>query len=311
MLPITRQISNYNHYESGSNNIKYIVLHYTANQNGTAKNHADYIGRSDVGASAHYFVDNNSIYQVIEDNCGAWHCGDGHGAYGISNTNSIGIEMCCMNQNCQISVQTENNTIELVKYLMNKYNIDINHVVRHYDASRKLCPNWSENNWARWNNFKSKLSEIEKEDDELMNVKDIFCEAWYLQAYADVKKSGMNAYEHYVKYGKKEGRKPNIGIPKGWNEAYYLLNNSDVNKNVSSGSGYQSGLHHYLINGWKEKRSWKKPLENQEETEKADTFYRVVTGSYKDKKNAEDKLEELKNAGFDSFLTIYEKESTK
>ena len=87
-----------------------------------------------------------------------------------------------------------------------------------------------------------------------------------------------------------------------------MLNNPDVNKNVSSGEGYQSGLHHYLMNGWKEKRSWEKLLENEEETEKADTFYRVVTGSYKDRENAEEKLEELKNAGFDSFLVIYEKE---
>lgn len=37
------------------------------------------------------------------------------------------------------------------------------------------------------------------------------------------------------------------------------------------------------------------------------TFYRVVTGSFKDKKNAEKRLEELKRKGFDSFIDVYKK----
>ena len=41
---------------------------------------------------------------------------------------------------------------------MQKYNIGVNNVVRHYDASRKNCPSsFSANNWARWIAFKSKL----------------------------------------------------------------------------------------------------------------------------------------------------------
>ena len=41
---------------------------------------------------------------------------------------------------------------------MTKFNISSSNGVRHYDASRKICPNWSTNNWARWNNFKSKIN---------------------------------------------------------------------------------------------------------------------------------------------------------
>ena len=65
--------------------------------------------------------------------------------------------MCC-GANGEITPQTEANALELVKHLMNKYNISISNVVRHYDASRKICPNWSSNNWARWNTFKGKLN---------------------------------------------------------------------------------------------------------------------------------------------------------
>lgn len=40
---------------------------------------------------------------------------------------------------------------------------------------------------------------------------------------------------------------------------------------------------------------------------KNDGFYRVVVGSYKDKKNAEEQQKKLKKAGFNSFLSYYEK----
>lgn len=44
---------------------------------------------------------------------------------------------------------------------------------------------------------------------------------------------------------------------------------------------------------------------------KSDVFYRVVTGSFNDRKNAEDRVAELKKAGFDSFLMAYKKEDAK
>ena len=40
---------------------------------------------------------------------------------------------------------------------------------------------------------------------------------------------------------------------------------------------------------------------------KNDGFYRVVVGSFKDRKNAEEQQQKLKKAGFNSFLSYYEK----
>lgn len=156
MLNIKRKISPYNHYEG--NNPNYIVIHYTGNIGDTAKNNADYFFGGNRNASAHYFVDDNEIYQVVEDYNGAWHCGDGNNRYGINNKNSIAIEMCGTD-NGRISEKTVENTLELTKQLMKKYGVDKDHVVRHYDASRKNCPSaFSSNNWARWWNFKDRLS---------------------------------------------------------------------------------------------------------------------------------------------------------
>ena len=163
MLPITRMISEYNHYDY--NNPKFLIVHFTGNAKDTAKNNAIYFGGGNRNASAHYFVDDNSIYQVVEDKKGAWHIGNS--VTEPNNKNSIGIEMCCSG-NYEVSEKTEAKALELVKYLMNKYNISINNVRTHAEVTNygKTCPNWSANNWQRWKNFKNKLNnkqtEVEK-----------------------------------------------------------------------------------------------------------------------------------------------------
>ena len=163
MLPITRMISEYNHYDY--NNPKFLIVHFTGNAKDTAKNNAIYFGGGNRNASAHYFVDDNSIYQVVEDKKGAWHIGNS--VTEPNNKNSIGIEMCCSG-NYEVSEKTEANALELVKYLMNKYNISINNVRTHAEVTNygKTCPNWNANNWQRWKNFKNKLNnkqtEVEK-----------------------------------------------------------------------------------------------------------------------------------------------------
>lgn len=154
MLNINKMISQYNHTKYTDRKIKYLVIHDTGNTTDTALNNAKYFSAPNRNASAHYFVDDNSIWQVVEDKNSAWHCGGG--TAGIYNLNSIGIEMCRVNN--VVTQKTEQNTIELVKYLMHKYDIPYFYVVRHFDATKKICPSsFSYNNWTRWNSFINKL----------------------------------------------------------------------------------------------------------------------------------------------------------
>ena len=155
MLPIQRKISPYNHYEG--NNIKYIVIHYVG-ATGTAKNNVDYFYGGDRQASAHYFVDDGSIWQSVEDFNGSWHCGNTRTE--VNNKNSIGIEMCCPNPQLYVSDKTIQNTCELVVYLMKKYNIPLANVRTHYEVSgkTKLCPNFA--NTSRWTNMKNKIAQM-------------------------------------------------------------------------------------------------------------------------------------------------------
>lgn len=183
--PITRHIT------KRSRTIKYIVVHFTAGRSSTkgrAMSTRNHFQTSDRQASADFCVDDEEIVQVNPSltDYYCWSVGDGNGKYGITNTNSVSIEMCSTLKNgtsvsaanhtgWSISEKVINNTIKLIKYLMDKYNIPIDRVVRHYDASRKNCPGiigWNDggiyneltgkstgkkNNSEEWLKFKQKL----------------------------------------------------------------------------------------------------------------------------------------------------------
>lgn len=158
MIQINEKLVKYNFSKRTEGKIKYIVIHDTGNtdKGADAEAHFTLHNRGDRGASAHYFVDDKQILRIIKDEDRSWAVGDGRGKYGITNENSLNIEMC-INSDGDFN-KTYLNTLRLTKYLMEKYNIPLENVVRHYDASRKLCPNvFKENNWEKWNIFKKDL----------------------------------------------------------------------------------------------------------------------------------------------------------
>ncbi len=153
--------------------IKYIVIHYTANNGDTARNNGEYFGREYVGASANYFVDSNEIIQSVLDEYVAWHCGgkleSSHHPYRniCMNSNSIGIELCSIKQNGEYAFKQEtiNLAAELTRYLMGRYNIPVENVIRHYDVTGKDCPAPFVAHEDQWNKFKELL--VKKEEKKV------------------------------------------------------------------------------------------------------------------------------------------------
>ena len=165
--------------------IKYIALHYTEGTSsapGRAKNLKHVF--EERRASADFGVDDRDIYQFNPDidNYYCWSVGDkkdssngGGRLYGIAgNKNTISIEICSNLKNgydinksnhegWYFTEESLENALKLTKILMKKYNIDIDHVVRHYDISGKLCPGiqgWNDargNNSKEWEKFKERL----------------------------------------------------------------------------------------------------------------------------------------------------------
>lgn len=162
-------IANKSNYGGKRNtgNIKYLVYHYTSNDGDSDENNGKYFHNNIVKASAHYFVDDDSVTQSVPDNYIAYSVGgrcqsSHHPLYKIcTNSNSISIEMCdCFkNGKVEITDKTLDNAIELGRVLMKKYSISIDRVIRHYDVNGKACPNC--NNFLNdnaWNTFKSRLN---------------------------------------------------------------------------------------------------------------------------------------------------------
>ena len=168
---IKEQLANSENY-GGSRNasqIRYLVYHYTGNDGDRAANNAKYFQNNIVKASAHYFVDDTTVWRSVPDLKVAWSVGGskyanadktgGGTMYGvITNTNSISIEMCDTIRNgvYQASEATLANAAALGRALMEKYDIPIENVYRHFDVTGKHCPSYLVNA-QKWAEFKKRL----------------------------------------------------------------------------------------------------------------------------------------------------------
>lgn len=162
MLKINKKITPYNYTKGNNKKNLYIVIHYVGAVS-TAKANANYFYNAKRGASAHYFVDENEIWQVVEDTDIAWHIGAQKYYNSARNSNSIGIEMCCKyDGDWYFEDKTIQNTIELVRYLSEKYNTKL--IVRHYDCTLKNCPAPLVKDVNAWNRFLDKVQEKEKKE---------------------------------------------------------------------------------------------------------------------------------------------------
>lgn len=155
-------------YIFSSREIKYVVIHYTGNKKDTALNNALYFynNAGKCGASAHYFVDDTSIYQSKSAINAAWAVG-GTKIYKhreCRNLNSISIEMCCTAGNYTASDKTITNTEYLCAELYKVLGIaadDVDrYVLRHYDVWDKECPAQFVTNPSEWINFLEKAKSI-------------------------------------------------------------------------------------------------------------------------------------------------------
>ena len=155
--------------------IKYIALHYTAgttSKAGTAMSTAKWFANGanpKNPASSDFIVDDTNVIQYNKDieNYYSWCVGGtkytnpttslGASLYGIAtNKNTISIEICSNKRNPKSLDANDkdwyftdaelDNTRELVKYLMKKYNIPIERVIMHHTVTGKLCPAmWTHN----------------------------------------------------------------------------------------------------------------------------------------------------------------------
>ena len=137
----------------GHKQIEWIIVHYTGDygSQGRAQKTADAMQTWKRTTSTHYLVGDDDIYQVVEDRHAAWHCPyEKSNKCLASNTCALGVDLVEHKRNSRSkSVKDRDwyftdkvieDGAQLVAELADKYNIPMDHIVRHFDVTGKWCP---------------------------------------------------------------------------------------------------------------------------------------------------------------------------
>lgn len=174
-MPITDYLTLVNKTDADRDgqDIRYIVVHYTAVPDDTAYGECESFYNTYRGASAHYFVDEDGIYRCVHDKDISWHVGNSYYHHDDArNSNSIGIEMCTKkadkssvtnpyDSDWYFHEDTKNNTVDLIRCLMKQYGVPIESLIRHSDVSQKACPAPFINSAAEWRDFLNRVSDYQ------------------------------------------------------------------------------------------------------------------------------------------------------
>lgn len=145
-----------------------IVIHYTANPGTTAIQNRSYFENlaetHETKASSHFVIGlEGEIVQCIPCNEIAYASND-------RNFDTISIECCIEDETGKFNGNTYNSLIKLTTWLMGRYDLSSEDVIRHYDVTGKNCPKYYVEHEDAWDEFKEDLlnyieeNGIEKEE---------------------------------------------------------------------------------------------------------------------------------------------------
>ena len=145
--------------------VKKVVLHYVGNPKSSAMANRNYFENQKSGGryvSSHYIVGlEGEILRCVPENEVAY-CSN------QANTYSISIECCHPDATGKFTEETTNSAAELCAYLLKKYGLSVDDLIRHYDVTGKQCPLWFVPTKyqseavanARWSAFKQRVAYI-------------------------------------------------------------------------------------------------------------------------------------------------------
>ena len=161
---IDEQILSVNEYSrpgTKTDGIHYVVIHYLANPETTAQQNHDYFESlkdlKNVYMSANYVVGlEGEIIQCVPDDEIAY-------ASNEKNCESISIENCHKDKTGKFTEATYDSLVKLTAYLTEKYDLDRDHIIRHYDVTGKDCPKYYVENEDKWEEFKDDVMNYREE----------------------------------------------------------------------------------------------------------------------------------------------------
>ena len=144
------ELLDYNEYSrpgTALSQVNGIVIHYTANPGTTAEQNRSYFENlKDTGetyASSHFVIGmDGEIVQCIPCNEIAY---------------AIAIECCIPDETGEFTDATYQSLIKLTTWLMGRYDLTTDDVIRHYDVTGKMCPKYYVEHEDAWLLFKQDL----------------------------------------------------------------------------------------------------------------------------------------------------------
>lgn len=158
--------------------VRGIVIHWTANMNVGADDeaHYRYFNSNAISAksyaSAHYFVDHDSILEIVPPNEMAYHVGAvsyrTNRLGGYPNGCTIGVETCVDTKGTGFKTAIDQSA-QLCAKLLKDHGLKITDLYRHYDVTGKDCPRYFVDNTtakqfgykdaaSAWSQFKALVS---------------------------------------------------------------------------------------------------------------------------------------------------------
>lgn len=148
-------VNPYSRPEQKSDKITGIVMHYTANPEATAQQNRDYFNglkdSHETKASSHFIVGlEGEIIQCVP----TWEV-----AYASNDRNrdTVSIECCHPDGTGKFNKATYQSMVQLVAWLCQKFELDENDVIRHYDVTGKSCPKYFVEDEEAWKEFKGNV----------------------------------------------------------------------------------------------------------------------------------------------------------
>ncbi len=144
--------------------VKKVVLHYVGNPKSSAMANRNYFENQKNGGryvSSHYIIGlGGEILRCVPEKEVAY-CSNS------ANTYSISIECCHPDATGKFTDATTDSAAELCAYLLKKYGLSVDDLIRHYDVTGKQCPLWFVPTKyqseavanARWAGFKALVSQ--------------------------------------------------------------------------------------------------------------------------------------------------------
>ena len=132
--------------------VKGIVIHYTANPGTTAMQNRNYFeGLKDsqiTKASSHFVIGlEGEVVQCIPSTEISY-------ASNERNHDTLSIECCHKDETGKFTKETYDSLVEFTAWLCGKFNIPVEDVIRHYDVTGKECPLYYVKNESEWTRFK-------------------------------------------------------------------------------------------------------------------------------------------------------------